>query len=147
VIFSVAVIHLLADGINQLLTTSDFPVGLTLCALGVLLTLGIETASIALISGMTTPCPPESTIAKGIADEEVAEKGVIEGQSIERCVHERQLDHQHNHAHLLVADKNPMRATMKFVILDASMALHSVIIGVSLGALGKNAFYCMAYLL
>jgi hypothetical protein len=146
VIFSVGLIHLLADGINVLLTTTDFPLGLSLCALGVLLALGIETASTALMSSISTPCPPELAIA----DEEIAEKFGIDAisgnpnTSIERqlelSIRVRQLEHYHEHSHLFVADKNPAKAMIKFVILDTSMALHSVIIGVSLGALGKIIF-------
>lgn len=145
-IFSVGLIHLLADGIDVLLTTTDFPLGLSLCALGVLLALGIETASTALMSSISTPCPPQLAIA----DEDMAEKfgivGISENPStsnerqLELSIRAKQLEHYHEHSHLYVADKNPTKAMIKFVILDTSMALHSVIIGVSLGALGKIIF-------
>jgi hypothetical protein len=95
VIFSVGLIHLLADKIKVLQTTSDFPLGLTLCALGILLKLGIETATVVFMSSISTPCPPKLAIA----DEEVAENFGIDGNlevmypgiSRELPIHERKL--------------------------------------------------------
>lgn len=48
-------------------------------------------------------------------------------------------DHKHSHSMLLITDKNARKAFVKTLVLETSIAIHSIIIGVSFGGLGADS--------
>ena len=64
-------------------------------------------------------------------------------QELEVVGHDESQSHAHDHTHthnmLLITDKNAQRAFVKTLVLEVSIAIHSVIIGVSFGGLGSDS--------
>lgn len=151
-ILSVAVVHLLADAIETLsnLEVSDYPIALTLTVVGISITLGVEMCSLSLMTGINDKVSTNddtkevslSVIENNINDDKNDDKN-DENYHHHEHHHEHEHEHtcleEHIHGHIIVADKNPTKAIVKSIILETCIALHSIIIGISLGGMDKQA--------
>lgn len=130
----VGFIHLLFDGVTTLEAVSlDYPaLGFTLATVGAMIVLGFEQIAVMLISRIDTNGDkvvlPGSKTNDFIPHQEleVIEAGHPTGM-MKSC--------DHNHALNMVAGTNSLSVMVKAYMMEVSVAIHSVIIGIALGSL------------
>ena len=138
IMLSVGLIHLLYDGVSRLvLVNTKYPaLGYTLATVGAILVLGFEQVAVMIIGSIKV----DSNSAKSIA---VHEKNVETGVEVLETHAEENSntsDHNHNHDHaiMMIADTDSLNVIVKAYMMEISIAVHSVIIGVALGgSVGK----------
>ena len=135
IMLAVGVIHLLADGVAKLAAVSlEYPpLGYTLATVGALLVLAFEQVAVVLIGGVKV----DSNSAKSIA---VTEKNIeADIEVLETLGHESSSTSDHNHAIKIIAASDSLNVIVKAYMMEISIAIHSVIIGIALGGLvGKD---------
>ena len=144
-ILSVGVVHLLADAIETLsdLEVSEYPVALTLTVVGISITLGVEMCALSLMTGInekvSTNDDTKEVSLSEIENNNHDDKNDDKNDDNNHHHHEHTCLEEHIHGHTMVVDKNPTKAIVKSIILEACIALHSIIIGISLGGMDKQA--------
>ena len=142
IMLAVGVIHLLADGVAKLAAVSlEYPpLGYTLATVGALLVLAFEQVAVMLIGSVKE----DGDSAKSIA---VTEKNVeadfgtgpVDIEVLETLGHESTSTSDHNHAIKMIAATDSLNVIVKAYMMEISIAIHSVIIGIALGGLvGKD---------
>jgi solute carrier family 39 (zinc transporter), member 1/2/3 len=140
VMLGVGFIHLLADGVSKLTEVNlEYPaLGYTLATVGALIVLGFEQIAVMLISRIDTVNDSNDSI-KSKASKDTTGFGldptvileVMEtdqpGATSKSC--------DHNHALKMIAGSDSLAAITKAYMMEISVAIHSVIIGITLGSL------------
>lgn len=137
VMMGIGFIHLLNDGVSKLESVSlDYPaLGYTLATVGAMVVLGFEQIALTLVNQIKTE---EVAPRKAIGNNEHAEFGV--GGAAKRteeveCTHE----HAHEHPVSMISGTVSMSVIVKAYMMELSIAVHSVVIGVALGSMaGKE---------
>ena len=139
VMMGIGFIHLLNDGVGKLSEVSlDYPaLGYTLATVGAMVVLGFEQIALTLINQIKTDEEPPK---KAIGDKEHVEFGVAGADKSNE-------DHDYNtheHAHAdhpvsMISGTMSMSVIVKAYMMELSIAVHSVVIGVALGSMaGKE---------
>ena len=141
VMLGVGFIHLLADGVAKLSAVSlDYPaLGYTLATVGAMIVLGFEQIAVMLIGSVKTDVDDAKSLAN--ADKNVeADFGMspVELQVIEAHDNQNSGPCDHNHAIKMIAGSNSINVIVKAYMMEISVAIHSIIIGITLGSLGKE---------
>lgn len=105
--------------------------------LGILLMVALEQGSVILMNHAMSPtltAPNNGTEAKKSGDNNEVE---IEMQVVNHADHHLE-GHIHTHSLDMVADYDASKAFFKSLIMEISIAIHSVIIGFDMGALGND---------
>lgn len=132
VMLGVGFIHLLNDGVDKLTSVSlDYPsLGFTLATVGAMIVLGFEQIAVMLIGRVDVGSIKLSELkhveaGRGTDNElEVLGSDTIRGS----C--------DHNHAIDMIAGSDSFSVIVKAYMMEISVAIHSVIIGIALGSLG-----------
>ena len=139
VMLGVGFIHLLNDGVNKLASVSiEYPsLGFTLATVGTMIVLGFEQIAVMLISnsktGETKDRPHiEGKETKHICAHPEEEMEVERSESTEE---RSSIACDHNHGVRMIANADSMGAIIKAYMMEISVAIHSVIIGITLGSL------------
>lgn len=134
VMLGVGFIHLLNDGVMKLAEVSlDYPaLGFTLATVGTMIVLGFEQIAVKLIGSIETngdlmksTTHKEQEFGCSIANEELE---VIESNST-------RVSCEHNHSINMIAGTNSLSVIVKAYMMEISVAIHSIIIGIALGSL------------
>jgi solute carrier family 39 (zinc transporter), member 1/2/3 len=138
VMLGVGFIHLLADGVSKLTEVNlEYPaLGYTLATVGALIVLGFEQIAVILIARIDAVS--ESSVkseaskdATGFGLDPTVVLEVMEtdqpGAASKSC--------DHNHALKMIAGSDSLAAITKAYMMEISVAIHSVIIGITLGSL------------
>ena len=138
VLLGVAFIHLLNDGVNKLAEVSlDYPsLGFTLATVGAMIVLGFEQIAVMLIGRIGG----NKDSSKAITDKEPdfgctinrEELEVVESTSARTTTCEHNHD---NHAVNMIAGTTSLSMIVKAYMMEISVAIHSIIIGIALGSL------------
>jgi solute carrier family 39 (zinc transporter), member 1/2/3 len=138
VMLGVGFIHLLNDGVAKLTEVSlDYPsLGFTLATVGALIVLGFEQIAVVLISRIDTGGEIVKSTGSKNLDSDCAypheELEVIESSHMPNL----QTSCDHNHAINMIAGTDSLSVIVKAYMMEISVAIHSVIIGIALGSLG-----------
>ena len=134
----------------------------TLASIGALMVLGAEQIAISILTPSSLAAGHMPTQLKHVAECDLSKPAVVAGGSAEcSCEpfagvemqvddHDHDHDHGHDHDHFeghghnhsrslalaLSGDKNDLPLLVKAVVMEAAIAMHSVVIGVAFGALG-----------
>ena len=140
IMLSVGLIHLLYDGVSRLvLVNTKYPaLGYTLATVGAILVLGFEQVAVMIIGSIKV----DSNSAKSIAVHEKNVETSVEVLETHAEENSSTSDHDHNHNHdhaiMMIADTDSLNVIVKAYMMEISIAIHSVIIGVALGgSVGK----------
>ena len=138
VMLGVGFIHLLADGASTLSAVIDsYPaLGYTLATVGTMIVLGFEQVAVMLIGSVRVIVDGDG--AKSPLD---ADKNIESAPELEVVdVHSRQNPGScdHNHAIRMIAGTDSLNVIIKAYMMEISVAIHSIIIGIALGSLGKE---------
>lgn len=136
IMLGVGFIHLLADGVFTLAEINlEYPaLGFTLATVGAMIVLGFEQIAVLLISRIDAGSQGQLKSGNNKNDDldPRLELEVIESaQSTEAykpC--------NHNHALNMIAGADSLSVIVKAYMMEISVAIHSVIIGIALGSLG-----------
>ena len=137
VMLGVAFIHLLDDGVDKLLSVSlDYPpLGYTLATVGALIVLGFEQMAILMIG--RTDANSEDRNGNSLKNTKDIESYSSEGPQIlsgvESPTSPKACDH--GHAIKLISESNSISVIVKAYMMEISIAIHSIIIGVALGGM------------
>ena len=138
IMLGVGFIHLLADGVAKLTDVSlDYPpLGFTLATVGAMIVLGFEQIAVMLISSVNVNDDnaklPTDT-AKNIEANDSGPSQTL--QVIGSVVHENPGSCDHNHAIRMIAGTDSLNVIVKAYMMEISVAIHSIIIGIALGSL------------
>lgn len=143
IMLGVGFIHLLNDGVNKLVSVClEYPsLAFTLATVGVLIVLGFEQVAVMLISRVKVHDSENRIVHK---------KSTNTMNSVQDCAHAAEelevisshagADHSnhycdHNHAIQMIAGTNSLSVIVKAYMMEISVAIHSIIIGITLGSL------------
>lgn len=138
VMLGVGFIHLLNDGVGKLTEVSlDYPsLGFTLATVGAMIVLGFEQIAVALIGRIDT----DGEVVKSSDSKNLESNCSYPHQELEviESTHSNSLQTScdHNHAINMIAGTNSLSVIVKAYMMEISVAIHSVIIGIALGSLG-----------
>ena len=136
IMLGVGFIHLLADGVDKLLAVSlDYPpLGYTLATVGAIVVLGFEQIAVTMISRIGTGSETDADSAlRNMNDIESNSSeipqmlDVVEVHSSKAC--------DHSHAFNMITGTSSLSVIVKAYMMEISVAIHSVIIGVALGSM------------
>ena len=137
IMLAVGMIHLLADGVTKLSAVSlDYPpLGYTLATVGAIIVLGFEQVAVMMIGSDKD----DSNSVKSIA---VAEKnieadfgmGPVDLEELEERGKENSNTSDHYQAIKMIAATDSLNVIVKAYMMEISIAIHSVIIGIAIGA-------------
>jgi solute carrier family 39 (zinc transporter), member 1/2/3 len=140
IMLGVGFIHLLADGVFTLEAVSvDYPpLGFTLATVGALIVLGFEQMAVMLIKRVDTATEPsEST--KGKESKDKSDFGLAPTLVLEVMEPEQRMfpskSCEHNHALNMITGTDSFAVITKAYMMEISVAIHSVIIGIALGSM------------
>ena len=142
IMLGVGFIHLLADGVAKLTDVSlDYPpLGFTLATVGAMIVLGFEQVAVMLISNVNvdddnakSPTLTDKNIEENVSDPSHTL------QVIGSIVHENPGSCDHNHAIRMIAGTDSLNVIVKAYMMEISVAIHSIIIGIALGSLAGPA--------
>ena len=137
VMLGVGFIHLLADGVDKLLAVSlDYPpLGYTLATVGTLIVLGFEQIAVALFSQIGSG--NEKDLNFGLKNMNDTESHCTERPQtldvVESHFTSRPCDH--SHAINMITGTSSLSVIVKAYMMEISVAIHSVIIGIALGSM------------
>ena len=137
VMLGVGFIHLLADGVDKLLAVSlDYPpLGYTLATVGAIVVLGFEQIAVMMISRIGSGNPVDHDFGvngvKNIADIESHTSELHEVVDLQSS--SKPCDH--SHAINMITGTSSLSVIVKAYMMEISVAIHSVIIGVALGSM------------
>ena len=139
VMMGIGFIHLLNDGVSKLESVSlDYPaLGYTLATVGAMVVLGFEQIALTLVNQIKTD---DVAPRKAIGNNEHAEFGVV---GAAKRTEEVEYTHEHAHAHehpvSMISGTTSLSVVVKAYMMELSIAVHSVVIGVALGSMaGKE---------
>lgn len=139
VMLGVGFIHLLNDGVNKLADVCiQYPsLGFTLATVGTMIVLGFEQVAVVLISNAKRDESkihhPDSIETKHTCIHSAIEEMEVE---ISESTEERSsMACDHNHGIHMIASADSMGAIIKAYMMEISVAIHSVIIGITVGSL------------
>lgn len=142
IMLGVGFIHLLNDGVSRLAAVSLYypSLGFTLATVGAMIVLGFEQIAVMLINGVNVNGVRE----KSLIDEDKNVEANISSPSLELNVievHDYQIPGScdHNHAIKMIAGTDSLNVIVKAYMMEISVAIHSIIIGIALGSLGGEA--------
>jgi solute carrier family 39 (zinc transporter), member 1/2/3 len=133
IMLGVAFIHLLDDGVDKLLSVSlDYPpLGYTLATVGALLVLGFEQIAMTMINSNVRNGEEGLKNSKDIesysADSPQALSGIESPTSPKACDHGRAIN--------MISNASSFTVIVKAYMMEISIAIHSIIIGVAVGGL------------
>ena len=137
IMLGVGFIHLLADGVSKLAdVNTEYPaLGYTLATVGAMIVLGFEQVAVMMIGSVNV----DSNDAKSLSD---AEKNIEaafgtgpgELEVLETHAHNNSSSCDHNHAIKMIAGADSFKVIVKAYMMEISVAIHSVIIGIALGS-------------
>lgn len=139
VMLGVGFIHLLNDGVNKLGSVCvQYPsLGFTLATVGTMIVLGFEQVAVVLINsskkGETKNIPQiegfetKHNCIHAVEEMEIETSESTEERSSNAC--------DHNHGIHMMASADSMGAIIKAYMMEISVAVHSVIIGITVGSL------------
>ena len=141
VMMGIGFIHLLNDGVSRLASISvGYPaLGYTLATVGAMVVLGFEQIALTLVNQIKTE---EVAPKKAIGNNEHSEFGV--GGAANRTeeiedTHEHAHEHAHEHPVVMISGTASLSVIVKAYMMELSIAVHSVVIGVALGSMaGKE---------
>ena len=134
IMLGVGFIHLLADGVDKLLAVSlDYPpLGYTLATVGAIVVLGFEQIAVTMISRIGTGSETDGDSAlKNMTDIESNSSEIP--QMLESHSSSKPCDH--SHAFNMITGTSSLSVIVKAYMMEISVAIHSVIIGVALGSM------------
>ena len=136
IMLGVGFIHLLADGVTKLAqVNTEYPaLGYTLATVGTMIVVGFEQVAVMMIGSVNvdsnnvkssgkTEKNIEAEVGMGPSELEVLE--IRDVRNYNSC--------DHNHAIKLTAGANSFNVIVKAYMMEISVAIHSVIIGITLG--------------
>jgi solute carrier family 39 (zinc transporter), member 1/2/3 len=140
VMLGVGFIHLLNDGVNKLASVCiQYPsLGFTLATVGTMIVLGFEQIAVMLISssktGETKNLPhleeAKHNCSHAVEEMEVERSESTEDRSSNAC--------DHNHGIHMIASADSTGTIIKAYMMEISVAIHSVIIGITVGSLSGS---------
>ena len=147
IMLGVGFIHLLNDGANKLAIVSlDYPpLGYTLATVGAMLVLGFEQIAVMLISTVELDksrnsfahnLEPHESYQSTICTNVVSENEIVKGQGHNHAAAD-EAGHNCDHAHAIqmITETDSLSVIVKAYMMEISVAIHSVIIGIALGSL------------
>ena len=160
VIIGVALLHLLPDGDESLSTHYSYPVSYLMAGVGIIISLTLEQFSMWLVSttsaslkqrntidnsqNLENPLHEDPTIPSRIKSNERASDFINAKHSLGSSTAEMVAASRAQsvcEADMLVqifADSNDIKTLIKAYILECAIAVHSIIMGISLGAMNSN---------
>jgi zinc transporter 1/2/3 len=134
-LLGVGFIHLLNDGIGKIAEVQlDYPsLGFTLATIGTLIVLGFEQLALMLISHVTVG--DDKVIPSKDSNQDNAECPHLELEVVETIPNAHQSSCDHTHAINMIAGSDSFGVIIKAYMMEISVAIHSVIIGIALGSL------------
>jgi zinc transporter 1/2/3 len=148
----VGLMHLLAEGVESLASQcTTYPaLGYVIATIGTMLVLGMEEAASAAIKSFVPEVTSPNTgtdehAHKTDADERVLESGIQDQGSLvelpvvgmnrdSHCVLGANCEHSHFYKVNLIANMDVRSNVLKAYILEFAVAIHSILLGVSLGS-------------
>ena len=137
ILLGVGFIHLLDDGVGKLAEVSlDYPaLGFTLATVGTMIVLGFEQVALMLIGNINTD-------EKSAADKEIESYGTSAQPELEvvDSISGRAITDEHIRAHAphavnMLSGKSSLSIIVKAYMMEISIAIHSIIIGVAQGSM------------
>ena len=137
VMIGVGFIHLLADGVSTLAEVSpEYPaLGYTLATVGAMIVLGFEQIAVMLIGSVDVGS--NNLKSSGDAEGNIeADFGTGPGESKMLKMRDARNYHScnHNHAIKMAAGADSLNVIVKAYMMEISVAIHSIIIGITLGS-------------
>lgn len=133
ILLGVGFIHLLNDGVNKLAEVSlDYPaLGFTLATVGVIIVLGFEQIALMLIGCINTE-EKLSTSDKFGCTSAQQELEVVEANRAKDAT----CEHSHaSHSVNVLTGTHSLSGIVKAYMMEISVAIHSIIIGIALGSM------------
>ena len=133
----VGFIHLLADGVSTLAEVSpEYPaLGYTLATVGAMIVLGFEQIAVMLIGSVNVGS--KNLKSSGDAEKNIeADFGTGPGELevVETHAYHNSSSCDHNHAIKMIAGADSFNVIVKAYMMEISVAIHSIIIGITLGS-------------
>ena len=138
IMIGVGFIHLLADGVSTLAEVSpEYPaLGYTLATVGAMIVLGFEQIAVMLIGSVDVGS--NNLKSSGDAEGNIeADFGTGPGESKMLKMRDARNYHScnHNHAIKMAAGADSLNVIVKAYMMEISVAIHSVIIGITIGSM------------
>jgi solute carrier family 39 (zinc transporter), member 1/2/3 len=137
IMLGVGFIHLLADGVGKLLAVSlDYPpLGYTLATVGAIVVLGFEQIAVTMISRIGTGSETDAdSVLKNMNDIESNSSEIPQVLDVVES-HSSTKPCDHSHAFNMITGTSSLSVIVKAYMMEISVAIHSVIIGVALGSM------------
>lgn len=141
IMLGVGFIHLLDDGASTLSAIIlDYPaLGYTLAAVGAMIVLAFEQVAVLLIQSVDMGCSAKSLVDTeknietdfGMAPGELGALEKRNNRDYDAC--------EHNHAIKMIVDTESLNLIVKAYMMEISIAIHSVIIGIALGNMAGSS--------
>ena len=138
IMLGVGFIHLLADGVTKLAqVNTEYPaLGYTLATVGTMIVVGFEQVAVMMIGSVNVDS--NNVKSSGMTEKNIEADfgmGPSELEVLETHAHNNPGSCDHNHAIKMIAGTDSFNVIVKAYMMEISVAIHSVIIGIALGSL------------